>query len=659
MLLGQVARHCPSTVVKEHKDPTETEDGYDRIVCSVCGEILSEEIISATGHNWGDGVITKEATCVENGIITYTCKECSATYTESIPADPDNHVNVSTKKTDPTCTNEGIEITYCVDCGKELKKKDIPAIGHNWKESSSNPATCVAEGKSLFICDNCGDTKEEAIPVDPENHVAIQDKTEDATCTKDGKITTYCHDCGKVFKEIILPATGHTWDDGTVTTEPTCINIGKMTYTCESCGETQVEELPVDPDNHENITTETEDATCTENGVAVTYCKDCQTVLEQNSIPIKGHTEVKDHKDPTATENGYDRVVCSACGTVISETVIPATGEQKEATLVSGAEINLKMKYLSGTISKLPDSFRYSNSYHEGAGRDYGVFNLTDDIDKKIKAFIKSDEAPDISVMNDANIISTEKSKTPVYIWYDEGIIYWWSEDGTPSFGTDASGLFCSLQYLEDISGVAEWDTSNVKSMVGIFDETFRLLDFSAVAEWNVSKVTDMSYLFYRAYEDDDANYKVTDLSPLKNWNTSSLEYLDNAFMGLQYLTDLTPLAKWDVSGVKSMGYLTVLGTKKKPPKKVPVMLPSVDTAWIVPDVFPAVSRFFSFILVIIGGIIPKAIEEGRNNSTVPIIAPIFMLLITDARSPNMISDNTGIYRISTAAHNDILQRSF
>lgn len=363
------------TEVKEHKDPTETEDGYDRVVCSVCGEILSETIISATGHKWDDGVVTKEATCVEEGAITFTCKDCKETYTKLIPIDPDNHANVSTKKTDPTCTEDGVEITYCADCGTEIKKTTIPAVGHDWKKNSTTAATCVTEGKIIYMCNNCGDTKEEAIPVDPDNHINVSTKETEPTCTEDGKITIFCSDCEKVLNEESIAATGHSWVDGTVTKEPTCVAEGEKTYTCANCGQTQTDVLPVDPDNHKNITTKTEEATCTEDGVTVTYCKDCNTVIKQETIPAKGHTEVKEHKDPTATEDGYDRVVCSVCGTVIRETVIPATGETepeenividlvvkngKVLDLVSGKELagaEVSGEYFSGGTVSLPSSY--------------------------------------------------------------------------------------------------------------------------------------------------------------------------------------------------------------------------------------------------------------------------------------------------------------
>lgn len=53
--------------------------------CSVCGEILTaQEIISAAGHSWDNGIVTKEATTKEEGIMTYTCTVCGVTRTERI-----------------------------------------------------------------------------------------------------------------------------------------------------------------------------------------------------------------------------------------------------------------------------------------------------------------------------------------------------------------------------------------------------------------------------------------------------------------------------------------------------------------------------------------------------------------------------------------------
>ena len=53
--------------------------------CRFCEETKTEAI-NALGHDWDDGVYTKEPTCTKKGKITYTCKRCQETKTETVPA---------------------------------------------------------------------------------------------------------------------------------------------------------------------------------------------------------------------------------------------------------------------------------------------------------------------------------------------------------------------------------------------------------------------------------------------------------------------------------------------------------------------------------------------------------------------------------------------
>ena len=55
--------------------------------CSVCGATLTAQTdIAALGHDWDEGVVTREAGYLEEGEITYTCKrDASHTKTEAIP----------------------------------------------------------------------------------------------------------------------------------------------------------------------------------------------------------------------------------------------------------------------------------------------------------------------------------------------------------------------------------------------------------------------------------------------------------------------------------------------------------------------------------------------------------------------------------------------
>ena len=59
--------------------------------------------------------------------------------------------------------------------------------------------------------------------------------------------------------------------------------------------------------------------------------------------------------------------------------------------------------------------------------------------------------------MTDDNIVS--KSNYPIYMWYSNGTIYWWSEDSHPYLNEDASFMFNKMSNLSDISGLEDFNT--------------------------------------------------------------------------------------------------------------------------------------------------------------------------------------------------------
>lgn len=76
------ARHdCKDSEVT--KEATCTEKGIKEGTCSVCGQIVTEEI-PALGHKWDAGVVTRKPTATSQGVRTYTCKTCGETKTEAI-----------------------------------------------------------------------------------------------------------------------------------------------------------------------------------------------------------------------------------------------------------------------------------------------------------------------------------------------------------------------------------------------------------------------------------------------------------------------------------------------------------------------------------------------------------------------------------------------
>ena len=85
---------------------------------------------------------TVDATCTESGSVTITCDACGEIVsTEEISAT--GHINTNTTTDDATCTESGSIIVSCNDCGVNVSTQEIEALGH----TAAN-----AEGK----CDRCG-----------------------------------------------------------------------------------------------------------------------------------------------------------------------------------------------------------------------------------------------------------------------------------------------------------------------------------------------------------------------------------------------------------------------------------------------------------------------------------------------------------------------
>lgn len=234
------------------------EEGYTGdTYCKDCGQRLSEgTVIPAKGHQWGEGVVTKEPTEEETGIKTYTCSGCGETKTEVLP-----------KKGMEHCTHENIEVrgqaeagceeagytgdTYCQDCGLPLSEGTvIPAKGHSWDEGTvTKEPTAEETGIKTYICKICGNTRTEILPkkdVESCSHVNTEIRNQKEAGCEDTGFTgeKYCKDCGKKLANgFTIQPRGHQWDDGIVTKKPTEKETGMKTYTCSSCKKTRGEEL--------------------------------------------------------------------------------------------------------------------------------------------------------------------------------------------------------------------------------------------------------------------------------------------------------------------------------------------------------------------------------------------------------------------------------
>ena len=229
------------------------------------------------------------------------------------------------------------------------------------------------------------------------------------------------------------------------------------------------------------------------------------------------------------------------------------TINEKKASFLPGKEVNTKMKMLAGDdISTLASAYTFQ--------------------DVNITAIKYSNTEPEESEKEEKNIVSTIDSPYPIYMWYEEGTIYWWSEAKRPTLNEDASYMFGYMRNLVDISALSlfdtsitkkmvatfyydsnlknldslkDWDISNVETLSSLFMNSNAITSLEALSNWNTSNVTNMLQIFM--------NTNITNLNGLENWNTKKLENLTSAFCNCTQLTSVEQLKNWDTSSLTNL----------------------------------------------------------------------------------------------------------
>ena len=187
--------------------PTCTTDGYTLHKCSVCGTSYKDSTTKATGHSYGNSVVTKQPTCTSEGTKTKTCTKCNATVTETIPKTSHKYADTVVA---PTCTADGYTLHKCSVCGTSYKDNTTKATGHSYGNSVvTKQPTCTSEGAAIKTCTKCNATVTEKLPA--KGHTAVTDKGYPATCTTAGKTDgSHCSVCNTVIKvQTVINATGH------------------------------------------------------------------------------------------------------------------------------------------------------------------------------------------------------------------------------------------------------------------------------------------------------------------------------------------------------------------------------------------------------------------------------------------------------------------
>ena len=311
-------------------------------VCSIC-----ESVEAVSEHSFGEGVVTKAATCAVEGELSYRCA-CGYTKTEIIPTTDNHKYNKKDIKFDEythwyecrtchgkveeavhsdseavvikpaTCTEAGESKVECA-CGFADIQIILP-LGHSFTEyNSNNDAQCGIDGTKTALCDHgCGKTdtvidEGSALEHSFTNYVS----NGDATCTADGTKTAYCDYCGKETNTVTDEGSkiDHIFTNYVSNGDATCTADGTKTAVCDTCGK-ETDTVIDEGSTIDHFAYKTEiikPATCTEDGEALITCVCGHSWTE--IIASEGGSHVYDKADVLYDETSH-WYVCTACGEI-------------------------------------------------------------------------------------------------------------------------------------------------------------------------------------------------------------------------------------------------------------------------------------------------------------------------------------------------------
>ncbi len=239
-------------------DATCTEDGSTTVTCNDCGETVSEETISATGHSYGDDNICDNDNCgyekpqiagtyviatLRSGSYWYMTSDLGTANTKRYQA-----IDSGLTKLPENISNPADNCVFVIeDAGNEtyyIYAANVESKNYlGWTSDNSGILVAKADAKALTIKENndgtvtigfdsrmlalnstsgnnyfawYGGTQSKYLVLIPVveaecKHTNTTETTTPATCTEPGSKTVTCNDCdaGVILSEEI-PATGHT-----------------------------------------------------------------------------------------------------------------------------------------------------------------------------------------------------------------------------------------------------------------------------------------------------------------------------------------------------------------------------------------------------------------------------------------------------------------
>lgn len=170
----------------------------------------------------------------------------------------------------------------------------------------------------------------------------------------------------------------------------------------------------------------------------------------------------------------------------------------KSTTFDKGVNLRAKMLWLAGSLSNIHGFLKADvDSLNENAN------------------FIDED-----------HIFSAEGEQYPIYGWYKNGNIYYYTPADNIYLNEDTSVMFMECDNLTNISGLAHVNTSKVIELDSIFLGCKSLRDISPLSAWKFSKLNNLDGLVMYS--------NVEEAICLNGWDVSKVDkgHFSHAFEG-------------------------------------------------------------------------------------------------------------------------------
>ena len=168
--------------------------------------------------------------------------------------------------------------------------------------------------------------------------------------------------------------------------------------------------------------------------------------------------------------------------------------QKKTATLARGRTFNESIKTMAA--GKYRDTYR------------------SDNLINAIRRCMETD------AMSGKDVKQLQEDGEPVYGWFEDGTIYFYTDADTVYLNEDCSGMFRYCQTLGDFSGISGFDAGRMRDGSEMFIGCSGLITVDSFSRWNMGNLENMQAMFQEC----------------------------------RWLQDISGLSGWDVSHVTNMG---------------------------------------------------------------------------------------------------------